>query len=136
MLLKTCIQNTQLGQDLLDLVLDEHPPIGVGIGKLLHGTRRINSSAPLVEQCPPNNVELQFVWQSISEEQQEKVIAKMVVGSILVEDDVDVRDSITKLRWTGFDLRNTNHIAKRSPGTPIRLVFQPYSRQYDFAERP
>ena len=62
-LLKTSIENTRLGQEVLDLALQQRPPTGTGIGKLLHGTRRVDPSVPLVEQGISNDVRFQFVWQ-------------------------------------------------------------------------
>ena len=43
------IQHVLLGQDLLDAMLELLQQTGIGIAKLLHGARRIDTSRPVLD---------------------------------------------------------------------------------------
>ena len=71
-----CIQHSLLGQHLLDAMLDLLPHTGhtgIGIWKLVHGIRCIDTSRPVLEQGVADGAELTLVWRRIALEQQHKV---------------------------------------------------------------
>ena len=67
------IQRELLGQQVLDLVLQEQPQARADFAKLYHGEKRIDKARPLGEQCTSDSAELTLVWSRISTEEQHAV---------------------------------------------------------------
>ena len=106
--LQMCVNDTVLGQDVLDSTLTLLPRhTGIGIAKLLHGSNRIDMSRPVLNQGVTDGADLTLVWVSIEKQQQQAVVEKMLAGrDIDGEYELDVLNSITELAWSAPFLDN------------------------------